>query len=335
MCASLNHENIVITKSDILGADDFRKEQQIAVLVIMFSDIVSSTELLETRGEREYARIRCIHDELTHAIVERKAAGRLVKRLGDGFMAVFSEPSMAVERSLEIQENVPKRCQISVRIGLDMGQVSLEKTGGIAMDVFGRFVNRAARINAVAKEGQTLTSYHVWDSAIGWLPPERVRWAEVGEFAFKGFTHPVRCFKFESVTASASVNSQACANDTQLPMKSVTGKRKPILWFDESPEKRIFVRSRIERPIIPVFNSEQAFLLATDGSCDTVIMIADTPVEAIRCIMLLGMIRKFEKQIPIMVFCGLRAEYRLTDHLVKFTNVRYTTSVEDLITFTC
>jgi class 3 adenylate cyclase len=77
-----------------------------------------------------------------------------------------------------------------------MGQVAVEKEGGITRDAFGRFVNRAARIVSAASGGQTLASYHVWDSAIGWLSPDAVGWRGIGEMNLKGFTHPVPVYEF-------------------------------------------------------------------------------------------------------------------------------------------
>jgi class 3 adenylate cyclase len=89
-------------------------------------------------------------------------------------MAVFAEPTQAVDRAMAIQrefrDNIqthPKLSEISVRIGLHMGQVAVDNS--IQTDIFGRHVNRAARIEAIADGGQIFMTYPVFDSAKGWL----------------------------------------------------------------------------------------------------------------------------------------------------------------------
>ena len=56
-----------------------------------------------------------------------------------GALSVFSEPSTAVERSLEVQRALAEH-PFKLRIGLDMGQISVKSSFGIVADVFGRHV---------------------------------------------------------------------------------------------------------------------------------------------------------------------------------------------------
>jgi class 3 adenylate cyclase len=128
---------------------------------------------------------------MLHETIERDGSGAVVDRTGDGVLAVFAEPSAAVERGLRIQSRLRGHPHIRVRVGIDMGQVAQESRGGAILRVFGRHVNRAARIQRIARPGHVLLSAHVFDSAVGWLRTPDVAWHRHGEARLKGFTDPV------------------------------------------------------------------------------------------------------------------------------------------------
>jgi hypothetical protein len=71
-----------------------------------------------------------------------------------------------------------------------MGQVVVE--GDVNLDVFGRHVNRAARVEALADGGQVLVTLPVYDSARGWLTHRSVTWNDHGEYWLKGIDEPTR-----------------------------------------------------------------------------------------------------------------------------------------------
>jgi adenylate cyclase len=85
------------------------------------------------------------------------AGGTIVKRLGDGVMAVFDDPQRAVEAALDAQaaladvEVAGHRPQM--RVGLHHGMP--RKVGG---DYLGVDVNIAARVAEQAKAGEVLVS---------------------------------------------------------------------------------------------------------------------------------------------------------------------------------
>ena len=168
-------------------AEEYRRRKTTSVLAIVFTDIANSTRLRDELGEHRYEELREDYDSRFEVIVSREDAGAIVKGTGDGALAVFSEPSTAVERCLEIQEKLRLHREFKLRIGIDMGQVSVKSSFGIVADVFGRHVNRAARIEAVAAPGHILASFHIYDCAVGWLKGENIRWHNHGEVSLKGF----------------------------------------------------------------------------------------------------------------------------------------------------
>ncbi len=208
----MENKNIASLKSlsaaEISKIEEFRKAKQTAVLAILFSDIVNSTFATEKLGEQTYARLRHIHDDLFKNIMCRDQAGIIIKEIGDSFLCVFAEPSTAVLRALEFQHAIHKNKDnltihgytLMVKIGIHVGQVAVENS--LALDIFGRHVNRASRIESLANGGQILTSLSIWENAVGWLKDnrneEKIGWISHGKVKLKGVEEKVDIFEFYS-----------------------------------------------------------------------------------------------------------------------------------------
>lgn len=180
---------------------DYISSHHTTVLTVMFTDIKGYTELTEEKGESYVEEIRRAHDTLLQGIIEEDNSGLILKHIGDSVMAVFAEPSRAVDRAILIQQKLvtfnkdnPQWDDIEVRIGLHMGQVTVE--GEVTFDIFGRHVNRAARIEGLADGGQVYMSYTVFDSARSWLSHHTdYGWQSHGFYRLKGISEPVELFE--------------------------------------------------------------------------------------------------------------------------------------------
>ncbi len=191
------------TPEDVQLVETFRRRRDTSVLTIMFTDIEGFTALTEVRGDRAANELRRQHDEIVGAAIEEGGAGQVVKHIGDAVLAVFSEPSSAVERALVIQARLREfnrsredTDDLLVRIGLHMGQVTTENE--VDLDVFGRHVNRASRVEGLARGGQVLLTYPVFDSAQGWLTGEggaAATWVLHGEYHVKGLVEPIAVYE--------------------------------------------------------------------------------------------------------------------------------------------
>lgn len=123
-----------------------------ATVTLLFTDLVGSTELHDRLGDdavdvlrREHLRI------LSDAVIA--SGGREVKRTGDGVMAAFVSATDGVRCAVLIQQQVTADGQLSVRVGLNAGEVSSEDG-----DFYGMPVNVAARLCDAAVGGQVLVS---------------------------------------------------------------------------------------------------------------------------------------------------------------------------------
>jgi class 3 adenylate cyclase len=193
----LRESAVGLSAQDTSAIAGFIRRRNTAVLTVMFTDIQGFTRITEERGEVYSRDLRQAHDGILKTAIEEDGAGLVIKFIGDAVMAVFSEPSAAVDASLRIQAELrdyntahPELEDLHVRIGLHMGQVAVEDA--LQPDVFGRHVNRAARIESLAAGGQIFMSDAVFDSARGWLGSrEHLSWTCHGRYHVKGIDKPV------------------------------------------------------------------------------------------------------------------------------------------------
>lgn len=157
-------------------------------VVVVFSDIESSTELNESLGDRDWVKLLQRHEHLVRSLVDRYG-GHVVKNQGDGFMLAFADPGSALRCCVDVQHELiahPDRWErIRVRMGIHMG-TSVRRGD----DLFGLNVAMAARIAGHADGGEILISEAVRD-AVGDLEDITLTAAEVVEFKGLRGTHEV------------------------------------------------------------------------------------------------------------------------------------------------
>jgi adenylate cyclase len=83
--------------------------------------------------------------------------GRIVKRLGDGLMAVFDDPCAAVDAALDAADAI-ERVEVGGHHPRQRAGVHLGRPRRLGSDYFGVDVNVAARVAAAAGPGQVLVS---------------------------------------------------------------------------------------------------------------------------------------------------------------------------------
>lgn len=190
-----------LTAREFKSIENYQKSRNSAVLTIMFTDIQGFTSLTEERGETYVHKLHAEHDTIVVGCVERDGAGIVIKYIGDSVMAVFSEPTAAVERALQIQQKLhdfnrdhPEFENLYVRIGLHMGQTVLENK--MHVDLFGRHVNKASRIESLADGGHIYISYPVFDSVKSWLIESGyAAYKHHGQYILKGIEKPEDIFE--------------------------------------------------------------------------------------------------------------------------------------------
>lgn len=127
---------------------------------VLFTDIVGSTEKLDSQGDDAWRDTLDRHDFISKEQVELYG-GQFIKSTGDGIVATFERPSRAVDCALQISKRL-KEIGLSVRIGAHTGEI--EKRGD---DIGGTGVHIASRIESIAAANEVLVSRTVNDLMTG------------------------------------------------------------------------------------------------------------------------------------------------------------------------
>lgn len=157
-------------------------------LTILFTDLVEfSTWALDAGDTRAVELLRLVGRAIEPPITAR--GGRIVKRLGDGLMAVFDDPGEAVAAALEASAAVEDveitGHQPRLRAGVHVGRP--RKLGG---DYLGVDVNVAARVGGAAGSGEVLVSEATRDRLDAGDVRLRRRW----RFSAKGTPKDLRVY---------------------------------------------------------------------------------------------------------------------------------------------
>jgi pimeloyl-ACP methyl ester carboxylesterase len=127
---------------------------------VLFSDVVDSTIVAATRGDRRWHELLDRHDQ----VVRRELArfrGREVKHTGDGFLAVFDGPAQAIRCGHAICGAMHAE-SLRVRVGVHTGEVEVrgDDVGGIAVHI-------AARVMAAAQPSEVVVSHAIPPLVVG------------------------------------------------------------------------------------------------------------------------------------------------------------------------
>ncbi len=157
-----------------------------ATKTFMFTDIVKSTDLMEAMGDDAWDSLLDWHDQRLRSLFAEHT-GEEIKHGGDGFFVAFEEAERAIECALAIQRGLQEHRRDhgfapQVRIGVHTGDA--RRRGD---DYFGRGVNCAARIGAVASAGEIFASQDTVASAGGAFSTSEPR-----SLALKGIARPVQ-----------------------------------------------------------------------------------------------------------------------------------------------
>lgn len=206
--------------------------------VVLFVDIVGSTALYEALGDAEAHRaVTATLRRLQQTVAAH--GGLVIKTLGDELMCRFAKASDALLAAEAMQtDQAGKGSNLGLRIAFHGGEV-LHHEG----DLFGDAVNLAARLAALAKPGQILTSQCTADLLDAWM---RHATRPVGSATVKGRLQPVELVEAlwdrsaeltlidGGMTASSATRQSANAPRLELRLggqEQVMDARRPRLTF--------------------------------------------------------------------------------------------------------
>ena len=152
-------------------------------VAVCFADLVGFTKLSERLDVEALGAVTKRFSDLCAEVIEPPV--KLVKTIGDEAMLASEEPTALVDASLRLIDKVARDDVLPpLRAGAAAGQ-ALRRAG----DWYGRPVNLAARIAAVASEGGLTANADLRDAAA-----DSFDWSPAGRRAFKGIDGEVELF---------------------------------------------------------------------------------------------------------------------------------------------
>ncbi len=217
---------------------------------IVFADVSGSTRLFEKRGDVEARRIiSATLDALSQVVAAH--GGRVIKTIGDEIMCTFPAALQGVLAACDMQKRLAHdpefvRDNVAIRVGLHHGD-ALDEDG----DVYGDAVNVAARMAAIAKREQIVTTA---TTLKGMTSVGAVRSRGLGRARVAGKLLPIE------------IVDVIWQEDTS----NITTVQRAIR-LDEGPETGIKVSLRYRGRVIELNENSEPFTLGRDASNTLVI----------------------------------------------------------------
>jgi class 3 adenylate cyclase len=123
----------------------------------MFTDIVSSTDLLGVIGDEAWEELLGWHDQTLRSSFA-SFGGRVAHHTGDGFFVAFDRSAAALECAVAIQRALAEHRQahgFAPRVRIGVHEAEATRRGE---DYSGGEVHRAARVAALAEGGEILVT---------------------------------------------------------------------------------------------------------------------------------------------------------------------------------
>lgn len=159
----------------------------------MLTDIKGFTSKTAGFSRAQTQELLVKHRELVLPVI-LKFRGRLVKTIGDAFLAAFDSPTDAVICGVEIQDvlkehNAGKSQDewIEIRIAINSGEVAIHEDG----DIYGDAVNITSRLESIAEAGEVFFTEAVYLS----MNKKEVPSSEIGYRQFKGIAEKIKVYR--------------------------------------------------------------------------------------------------------------------------------------------
>ncbi|MEX1169328.1 MAG: adenylate/guanylate cyclase domain-containing protein [Chloroflexota bacterium] len=156
---------------------------QRVLATLLFTDIVDSTALAQTYGDRAWTDVLERHNATCRRILDQHR-GREIVTTGDGMLATFDGAERAVLAGLGLAPALAE-LGLRVRAGVHSGEVEV-----VPNNLRGLAVHVAARVMALAKPNEVL----VTDTTRGLIEGRELSFTDRGEFALKGIAGSRRVF---------------------------------------------------------------------------------------------------------------------------------------------
>ncbi len=154
------------------------------LVAIVFADMSGYTALMQENEQLAKAKRKRLKEVLEECLNAHH--GKILQYYGDGSLSIFNSAIDAVNCSVEIQRKLQQSPPVDLRIGIHIGDVTVEDE-----TIYGDGVNLASRIESLAVSGSVFVSEKVFDEIKN---QENISALELGYFELKNVKQPVRIF---------------------------------------------------------------------------------------------------------------------------------------------
>jgi TolB-like protein/class 3 adenylate cyclase/cytochrome c-type biogenesis protein CcmH/NrfG len=240
------------------------KRAQRRLAAILAADVVGYSRLMEQDEAGTLAALKARRRDILAPLVAQHN-GRIVKVMGDGVLVEFGSAVDAVQCALELQkgfseanQGVPEAQSIVLRIGINLGDVIVERS-----DIYGDGVNIAARLEGLAEPGGVCISGSVHEQVKRKLA---FSFDDMGLQSVKNIAEPVSVYRIRNRVAEAGVRSADISPKQSdkpaiavLPFTNMSGDPEQEYFSDGITEDIITELSRFRSLLVIARHSSFAF----------------------------------------------------------------------------
>jgi adenylate cyclase len=203
-----------------------------ASTTVVFADLTGSTAVFEALGNALATEAVTTLTQWIGSVCQANG-GRVVKVLGDGVLAIFTDAPAAIaavvqmqrEHSLRLQE-WPNHLRMKLQVGVASGEV-VDVDG----DCYGDAVNTASRLSDLSGPEQIWASQQV----IAQLrrPPADVRFRNLGPIKIRGKAGPQVVYRVEWHEDVNTINLTQPAPIEELTQADASSASIELSWLDQ------------------------------------------------------------------------------------------------------
>ncbi len=206
-------------------------------VAVCFADLVGFTRLGEEVPPDELGRLAVRLEALAGEAAEPPV--RLVKTIGDAAMLASPEPEPLLDAALALIDAADAEGEDfpQLRAGAALG-LALPRAG----DWFGRPVNLASRITAIARPGSLLAERELREST-----SDAYRWSFAGERRLRGIREPVALFRARAASSALTRSSHRRHGALARSCPQVVQRDGVLVGVHALPEALVAVRAQLAR----------------------------------------------------------------------------------------
>lgn len=222
---------------------------------ILIADVVDYSRLMGEDEVRTLAALAELRQKLFEPVVSARG-GKVVKRMGDGWIVEFPNISDATASAVAVQEGLADHEVIKLRIGVHIGDVTFQGD-----DVYGDGINVAARLEAMAEPGQVLisdTAHHSLDGKAA------AKFGGGKQHDLKNIARPIAVWNWPIGSETTVVEQVALAIPDKpsiavLPFDNMSGDPEQAYFADGIAEDVITALSRFRSLFVIARNSSFSY----------------------------------------------------------------------------